>query len=119
MDFYPELMNDLEIKRTFFKVLSPYLYTTADISFTARLSDPDLMVNAGQKIVYDFIINNAGKGYDNATGIFTTPINGTYQFIWTGMSQHTGPHFNWLTVNGVRVGIEYGDDTHILGKILF
>ena len=93
--------------------------TTAHVSFTAQLSGTDVTVSAGNTLVYDRVINNAGEGYNNTNGIFTTPINGTYQFIWTGMSHHTGTHFNWLTVNGVRVAVEHGPGNFDSGKIYF
>ena len=37
-------------------------------------------VNEHTDIVFDRVVTNIGSGYDAASGRFTAPVNGTYQF---------------------------------------
>lgn len=50
------------------------------IAFFVGLSDNMGPVNEHTDIVFDRVVTNIGYGYEPATGRFTAPINGTYQF---------------------------------------
>ena len=64
------------------------------IAFTAVVTPADLTnLGAGQTIIYDKVITNVGNGYDNRTGIFTSPKKGVYVFemalmVTPGMEQY-------------------------------
>ena len=49
------------------------------MAFTARLTT-DLHTNVGDIIKFDNVQLNIGSGYDDVTGRFTAPSNGTYEF---------------------------------------
>ncbi|XP_067681108.1 complement C1q-like protein 4 [Haliotis asinina] len=40
-------------------------------------------------LIYDYVLTNAGKDYDNITGIYSAPLNGTYSFTVT-FAAHAG-----------------------------
>lgn len=58
--------------------------------FSDRVQEPIVVFNvktakdvspqANQKILFNTILLNLGGAYDEATGIFTAPVNGTYMF---------------------------------------
>jgi len=50
------------------------------IAFFVGLSDNMGPVNEHTDIVFDRVVTNIGHGYEPASGRFTAPLNGTYQF---------------------------------------
>ena len=79
---------------------------SVDISFSARL-EGQIPYSEGDKIVFPNIFTNAGDAYDNVTGIFTAPYNGTYQFMVFSVGT-TGTQWAWVTVNGERLAMSHG-----------
>ena len=61
------------------------------------------------------VLSNVGNGYDNATGIFTVPHNGTYTFALVTMTQNGG-HYAWIILNGERLSVTHGTDSYKTGK---
>ncbi|CAH1775115.1 unnamed protein product [Owenia fusiformis] len=55
--------------------------TPHQVAFMAGLSENIGPVDVNSDIVFDRILTNRGKGYDENTGRFTAPHNGTYQFF--------------------------------------
>ena len=77
-----------------------------------------VLFNGGNKIVFDKVNSNVGNGYDNTTGIFTTPRNGTYTFTLVTMS-NSGDQYTWITVNGNRLSKTYGASGYRSGKLTY
>ena len=67
----------------------------------------NIQFNAGHKIVFNNVLSNIGNGYNETTGIFTTPRNGRYTFTLVTMATG-GEHYAQLRVNGVRQSVARG-----------
>lgn len=50
------------------------------VAFSARRTAGN--VASGNTVVFDSASINTGSGYNSATGVFTAPVAGTYQFSW-------------------------------------
>ena len=57
-------------------------------------------IGAGVRLVYSIVVSNIGDAYNDNTGIFTAPFNGTYSFAVTTMPSNNGYHYTVVTVNG-------------------
>ena len=67
-------------------------------------------LNPGNPIVFNYLVHNAGGHYDPTTGIYTVPIDGTYEFIFRFYAYNDVGFGAWLVVNG--------DDVSLFSKIL-
>ncbi|KAL4217198.1 hypothetical protein ACF0H5_023651 [Mactra antiquata] len=56
------------------------LVKTPNIAFRSALSSDIGQVTPGQIIVFDIVGLNNGNAYNQHSGIFTAPVNGTYMF---------------------------------------
>ena len=56
-----------------------FFFFVLEVAFAAQLTT-DLHTNVGDVIKFDNVQLNDGGGYDDVTGRFTTPSNGTYEF---------------------------------------
>lgn len=52
----------------------------AVVAFSARRTAGN--VTSGNTVIFDSASINTGAGYNAATGVFTAPVAGTYQFSW-------------------------------------
>lgn len=64
----------------------------------------DTTLEDGQVIIFEEIVYNSGSGYDNLTGKFTAPMDGTYLFTcllcqYRSKSIHYGIVVDGLDVN--------------------
>ena len=85
-----------------------------DVAFNAQI-EGNVPFNAGEKILFTKVLSNVGNGYDSTARIFTVPHNGTYKF--TIMSMITsGIHYVFITVNGERLSVAYGDSSFGTGE---
>ena len=79
-------------------------FPPTDYSGTSFLATFDTdQVTPDDPIVFDYIVHNTGGHYDPTSGIYTTPIDGTYEFIvhiWSDNDVNLGA---WLTVDGTGV----------------
>ena len=62
-------------------------------------------MTVGDPIVFDNPVHNAGGHYDPTTGIYTTPIHGTYEFIFNFRAYQDTVVGAWLVVDGNRVSL--------------
>ncbi|WAR09793.1 C1QT3-like protein [Mya arenaria] len=85
-----------------------------DVLFRARgVVDHTLVVN--QTMVFSEVMYNIGDGYDSASGIFRTPVNGTYLFN-VHLCQYKGHSiFYAIVANGVTVssGLSYENSGYV------
>ncbi|XP_033762936.1 complement C1q tumor necrosis factor-related protein 5-like [Pecten maximus] len=44
---------------------------------------------AADILIFDRVVLNEGDAYNNSTGVFTCPVNGTYKFTWSVQIQNT------------------------------
>ena len=64
------------------QVINKFSFYTG-YSATAFLATFDTTsVTPGDPIVFNYPVHNAGVHYDPTTGIYTTPIDGTYEFLF-------------------------------------
>lgn len=54
----------------------------SELGFSAKLSHELHDLPTFSVIKYDYVIFNAGNGYDPSTGIFTVPLEGMYMFTY-------------------------------------
>ena len=57
-------------------------------------------------MVFNHPVLNTGGYYDPTTGIYTIPIDGTYEFVFHFRSYNDNSAVAWLVVDGVRVSVE-------------
>ena len=75
----------------------------ADTTFLATIPfGPQIPTNP---IVFDVPVQNSGGHYDNTTGIYTAPIDGTYEFIVHILSLNDYQNRAHLVVDGTDVRI--------------
>lgn len=54
------------------------------ITFLARFSEKKLyVIKQGDNVIFEHVIENEGRAYENTTGIFTVPMDGLYSFSAT------------------------------------
>ena len=65
--------------------------------------NPSQQITAGSYITFDqFWINN-GNDFDLSTGSFKTPLNGSYEFSFSGNAYNTGYCYIQVLKNGMEV----------------
>ena len=85
---YPGLSSNIfhSITFTVFSIkLMFYSVKKAPVAFTAGITS-DSSLWQGDILVFPHVITNKGQGYDNSTGKFTAPRDGTYVFTVTVVS---------------------------------
>ena len=74
----------------------------ANIAFTAT-STQTKMVHQDKTVIFDNVITNVGGAYNNSTGVFTAPQDGTYMIQATIRASHGEEIWANLSVNKSRV----------------
>jgi len=76
--------------------LCPYiiflLFVSEKVAFHVSLSSDIVGTTRGQTIVFNQVDTNLGGGYNNATGVFTAPVAGTYVFSLTFNMYYVSPY---------------------------
>ena len=57
------------------------------VSFSVNMKPKKPNLGGGQTVIYDEVLTNDGKGYDDRTGVFTSPVAGTYMFVVDALSR--------------------------------
>ncbi|KAK3606486.1 hypothetical protein CHS0354_041437 [Potamilus streckersoni] len=83
------------------------------VAFMAQLSASIVNPVEGHVIVFDDIITNEGAAYNNVHGIFTAPVNGTYEFSLIVSSPPNPSSYHefhlFLMRNNVQIGYVFLD----------
>ena len=83
--------------------------TVSRVAFSAQLSNDVTSMGNNQPIVFDKVVSNIGNGYNEADGIFTASVAGTYVFTWTAFNKvHTHMQTE-LVVNNAVYGRTWSD----------
>ena len=84
--------------------------TSVNCNFPARYSGTSFLatfdtdsVTPGDPIVFNYIVHNTGGYYDPTTGIYTVPLDGTYEIIFRIRAENDANVGAWLVVDGQRV----------------
>ena len=84
------------------------MFVSEKIAFHASLSSVIRGTTNGQTIVFDQVDTNLGGGYSGATGVFTTPVAGTYVFsltffmYYTCSSQYVNSGYLYIMMNNIQ-----------------
>ena len=73
--------------------------------------------NDGDKVIFDNVTSNVGNGYDNVTGIFTVPHNGSYELTLRNMGS-PGQIFTQIVQNDARLCVAHGTGINDQGKYI-
>jgi hypothetical protein len=74
------------------KDVNKLLFFFFSVAFSARFADSHdssahgISLGSHQTLVFDDALTNVGSAYSTSTGIFTSPVAGTYAFFLTQMS---------------------------------
>ncbi|XP_062581828.1 uncharacterized protein LOC134243592 [Saccostrea cucullata] len=66
------------------------------VVFTAVIKSTTA-IGSSQTVVFPHVITNKGNAYNPSDGVFTAPINGTYVFFCSIMSEKS--HNSWVKIN--------------------
>ena len=105
------IMPTSELKKLDYKQCSGFF---SDVAFRAEIKvhadyDEDDIV------IFDKITSNVGNGYNDVTGIFTVPYNGTYDLTLTNMGRLGAINTN-LMRNQKRLCGSYAKESHTIGE---
>lgn len=83
------------------------------VAFFATASESQGSLSKNQIIQFDHVWTNVGHFYDSLTGIFTAPVNGTYSFQTTILSDQKS-FWGYLAVNGhLKCSLYAGTDNRV------
>ena len=88
--------------------------TDKDTSFLATISASTL--TPSDPIVFDDAILNTGGHYDPTTGIYTVPIDGTYEFIFHFYTYNEHSAAGYLEVDNDRVTVYINNERYWVCK---
>ena len=86
------------------------------MAFSAKMPDARTYIEAGVRLVYSIVVSNIGDAYNDNTGIFTAPFNGTYSFAMTTMPSNNGYYYTVVTVNGDPQCTAYSPTSTVSGE---
>ena len=88
--------------KSIFFILSLFSHTDySDTSFLATFRTD--IATPTDPIVFDYPVHNSGGHYNSTTGIYTVPLDGTYEIIFRIRSYNDSIVSAWLMVDGAEV----------------
>ena len=87
-----------------------------DVIFSVQLSSQTTF-NNNQKVIFDNVISNVGNGYNDVTGIFTVPHNGSYELTLRNMGNSGGTYTDIVRDNTLEC-TAHGAGTNQQGNVV-
>ena len=102
------------MKHTLTDCLAPEILSLfSEVVFSVRLDD-ERTYDTNDKVIFDYVISNVGNAYDNVTGIFTAPYDGTYELTLTNIG--LGKTVTNIMWPGGWLCQAYAKEINVLGK---
>ena len=74
------------------------------IAFFAYLTHGEQNPSKHFTFIFDHVVTNTGNGYNQHTGAFTSPVSGTFAFLWN-MRVYKGDTITELVINSEPVTV--------------
>ncbi|XP_062615800.1 uncharacterized protein LOC134277488 [Saccostrea cucullata] len=103
---YSDYSNSSDVHKSQRKrILTGFTFPqTHKVAFYAYLSKFEKSPGVHHTVIFDTVITNVGSFYNHHDGIFTTPTNGVYVFIWNLYSSFHDKVMSELMVNSASKG---------------
>nr|KAG5702263.1 hypothetical protein BaRGS_030618 [Batillaria attramentaria] len=76
---------------------------SAAVAFHAERTGSDYQSKRDETLILDHVVTNLGGGYDPKTGVFTTPVAGTYLFMATTNAAGGSKSEFWIVVDDKKM----------------
>lgn len=71
-----------------------------------------------ETVIFDKVSLNEGKAYDSTSGKFTAPLDGTYSFTWTTLTQSGKYFLSEIVRNGQPFVYNWTDGRGLTGSTM-
>ena len=82
------------------------LFSEKTVGFNAKLKS-SLSNYHQQSVIYDAIDTNQSSGYSATSGLFTASMEGTYVFIWNGVTNNSTTGYCELYLHRNGIDLQY------------
>ncbi|XP_062598315.1 cerebellin-1-like [Saccostrea cucullata] len=77
------------------------------VAFHAMMKTSHSNLKSHQKVIFESVLLNIGRGYDAKTGVFTAPVDGIYHFEWTTLANVKQYFITLLVKENIQMSSNY------------